>query len=593
MKFFTTSLFIFISMLVFAQEKDAEIRIVDGKKYYVHQVENGNTLWGIHRLYDVPVDDIVVQNPFLAEGLKEGQELLIPIPVVAQKIDHEVQNGETLFGISRKYGVTVGELLNWNPSAENGLKTGQILVINKEVTRDELGVNEVTEIKEPETEGKEPKEEKVEYNVHFNDSVVDHVVGDKETLYSISKRFMVPVEKLKEYNGLKNNRIKPGDTIRIPLKKERIDPVEVREVPERIAVKKVDSMLLFPKKETYHVALLLPFYLDKGQGYSAYVSELSTEFYMGAALAVDSLEKMGLRAKIHVFDTKNDMVSVQALLDKNEFKDMDIVIGPLYGETSTLVADWCKEKGVRMICPVGVNTTLLEDNPYVYAAVPSDITLMKGLARNLVAQSPGDRFVLIKPTMAADSILYQALRDEMMLLSKDQKLNIIETNLSGFTSYLTPSMRVQLIFPTTEKKSAVKFYNELGRFGHKTSDEKTFVVGTKEWLNFDAISAYYKNKYHMTFASPNDLNYTYEQTKKYLRKYRRTYNADMSKMAVQGFDVTLNYLAELLLEREVGSLIMTDFDTKQVGEGHGYENQKCYILQQNDFDIINPMVEHE
>lgn len=591
MKFFTTSLFIFFCSIAFSQVKDAKTRIVDGKKFYVHTVESGNTLWGIHRLYDVPVDEIVANNPAVAQGLKEGQELLIPIPVVAQKLEHEVLNGETLFGISRKYGVTVGELLNWNPEAENGLKAGQKLIINKEVTRDELqGENSVVEDKESEVQ---TETEKVDYQISFNDSVVEHVVGDKETLYSISKRFMVPVEKLKEFNGLKSNRIKPGETIKIPLKKERIEPVEVRKVPDPIDMRKIDSTLLFPKKAFYNVALLLPFYLDKGAGYSAYVSELSTEFYMGASLALDSLEKMGLKAKIHVFDTKNDMESVQAILNKSEFKSMDIVIGPLFDETSSLVADWCKVNGVRMICPVGVNTKLLEDNPYVYAAVPSDITLMKGLARNLVQQSPGDRFVLIKPTLGADSVLYQTLRDEMMLLAKDKKLNIIETNLSGFTSYLTPSMRVQLIFPTTEKKSAVKFYNELGRFGHKTSDRNTFVVGTKEWVNFDAISAYYKNKYHMTFASPNDLNYSYEVTKKYLRKYRRTYSADMSKMAVQGFDVTLNYLAELLLEVEVGSLIMTDFETQQVGKGHGYENQKCYILQQSDFDIINPMIVNE
>ena len=60
-------------------------------------------------------------------------------------------------------------------------------------------------------------------------------------------------------------------------------------------------------------SLFLPFFLEYGPGYSEYVANLSAQFYMGAMLAVDTLEAKGLNAKIHVFDTRNDSITIAKL----------------------------------------------------------------------------------------------------------------------------------------------------------------------------------------------------------------------------------------------------------------------------------------
>ena len=74
-------LFTAIAVHSFAQPESATIELIDGKKYYVHIVQSGNTLWGIHKVYGASVEDIVKANPEIKNGLNEGQKIVIPVPV--------------------------------------------------------------------------------------------------------------------------------------------------------------------------------------------------------------------------------------------------------------------------------------------------------------------------------------------------------------------------------------------------------------------------------------------------------------------------------------------------------------------------------
>jgi hypothetical protein len=61
----------------------------------------------------------------------------------------------------------------------------------------------------------------------------------------------------------------------------------------------------------------------------------------------------------------------------------------------------------------------------------------------------------------------------------------------------------------------------------------------------------------------------------------------MTKMAVQGFDVLYYFTSSLLLNKNVSDLIMNQFVLKQNGAGNGYENSKVYIIEQENFELIN------
>lgn len=586
MKNWLLILLTFVSFGVFAQPENATTEVVNGKKYYVHIVQDGNTLYGIHNLYNISVEEIIKQNPGTEKGLVEGQKLLIPI--VLKTVIHEVAAKETLYGISKKYNVTVDVITKANPGIESGLKVGQKLTIP--------GV-EPTFVSKTQTFSAETPSTPVvkdtvvssapKYVVSFSDTIINHVVLDHETLYSISKRFMVPVEELQKLNGLKSTKIKPGDTIKIPVKKEKVEKVKVREI-ERIQIRKVDSTLLFPKQSNYKIALLLPFFLDKGEGSSDYLTTVATEYYMGAQLAVDSLERLGLKAQLYVYDTRNDTNSIKKILAKPEFAGMDLVFGPLFPDKVDVVARWCKENKARMVCPVSVNTNVLKGNQVVYSAVASDVTLTAGLAEYTLKNHSTAQIILIKSSSEKDLAMYESFRNTFNSTSfAGTRPKLTEATVENFTSFMKKGVKVILVFPTNEKSLATKFMNNLNGVAGKFNADNIFVFGTKEWVNFDAIKPQYKNKFHYTFASPSDLNYKYNQTEKLHLKYRSKYNSDMTKMAVQGFDVTLYFCADLLLNKKNNNMVMNEFEMKQRSADSGYENVNSFIVQQIDYELIN------
>jgi len=575
--------FVFCTLTAFAQPEGATTEVINGKKYYVHIVQSGNTLYGIHTLYKVSVEEIVKANPGVEKGLTEGQKIIVPVPL--ETVIHEVASKETLFGISKKYGVPMEKIVAANPGTENGIKVGQKLKIPG-VERDKLTEKEIaaTEVKAiPEEQVTETPQVKIS----FSDTIIDHVVLSHETLYSISKRFMVPVEELQKLNNLKGSKIKPGEHLKIPVKKEKIEEVKIREV-EPIVKRTVDSTLLFPKKSNYKIAILLPFYLDRGEGSSDYISNLATEFYMGAKLAIDSLERIGLKADVYVFDSKNDTITVKKILAKPEFKGMDLVFGPLFPENMDVVARWCKENGARLVCPAVANSALLKNNPFVYNAIPSDVTLLKGLAEYTLKNNASDQIILIKSTSEKDQAMYESFRNTFLTSNvSGNRPKLIEATIDNYPSFMKKGSKIVLVFPTNEKSLVIKFMNSLNNNSAKLNSDLISVYGTKDWVGFDDVKPHYKNKYHFHFASPNDLNYKYQSTEKLHRKYRSEYNADMTKMAVQGFDVLFYFCSDLLLNKKPSSMVMNDFELEQKSTENGFENSHYYIIEQIDFELIN------
>ena len=130
MRFLTGFIFSFLSLLAFAQPEKAERENVDGKRYYVHVVKPGNTMWWIHETYNVPVEEIVKANPGSEKGVSVGQRIRIPIPV--ETVTYTVLQKETLYGISKKFEVTVDVL------SEKFQVTVLYVGVDEEITEQEI-----------------------------------------------------------------------------------------------------------------------------------------------------------------------------------------------------------------------------------------------------------------------------------------------------------------------------------------------------------------------------------------------------------------------------------------------------------------------
>ena len=591
-----TIIFLFVllsSSLSFAQPGVATQKEVGGVMSYIHTVELGNTLWGLQQMYGVRVEDIMSNNSNLNEGLSVGQKIIIPVPNYVKPLPetskYKVKKGETLYGLSRKFNTTVDELIKINPELSKGLKKGQLIQVPGKIE------SEIAEEIEPEIID-EPVpnpfvadtilETQETVTVSFSDSIVRHNVMSHETMYSISKRFMVSIEKIMEINKLSTTRLSEGQVLIIPVKSERITKVPVKPVPD-VYDPDDNEPLIFEIKERYKIAVILPLHLDYGPGYSKYVSSVATQFYMGALMALDSLKAMGLNADVHFFDSKNDSAAVQALVNGSEFLDVDLVIGPFFSKTQAIVAEYCKNNKIRMVCPVSSESKLLEKNRLVYASVPSNITLVTGLAQYVLRTHAQDKIILVKSTDKDDLPLYEAFRksfNESPMLGESRPA-LRETTIDGMKSYLDRSSKNIIIIPTLDKTTGVRFMNTLNRSSFKAKPDEIYVFGMKEWVDFTDINNIYKNKFNLHFGSPNFVDYYTDEMIELNRTFRREYNTDMSKMAVQAYDVFLFYCSNFFLENQKPNLMMNNFRMEQFSESDGYENQNVFILEQEEYEL--------
>jgi len=162
--FFLLLIFLTISSNSFSQFQPTAVKrsnnqiTIKGKNFYLHEVIKGQTLYGISKEYQVSEEEIKNLNPDLnKKSVFPGMVLRIPdlgkaAKTVAGKeeiklIMHTVLPKETLFSLSRQYGIKVDEIRELNPEAKRGLKTGMIIKIPK----DQITISQKNPVKEEKT----------------------------------------------------------------------------------------------------------------------------------------------------------------------------------------------------------------------------------------------------------------------------------------------------------------------------------------------------------------------------------------------------------------------------------------------------------
>ncbi|MCH2228862.1 MAG: LysM peptidoglycan-binding domain-containing protein [Crocinitomicaceae bacterium] len=578
-----------LSVTAYSQPGVANVVEQNGVRFYEHKVESGNTLWGLQRMYNVSVDDILTVNPALKDGLNVDQIVLIPAGKVKtqeiETVDYSVKKKETLYGLSRKFNVSVDDLIGMNPELADGLKKGQVIKVPSSasvlVESDVIATDNPFVIDTVTSEGV-----REEVTISFSDSTVRHTVMSHETMYSISKRFMVSISKIMEMNHLTSTSLSEGQVLLIPVKKERIERVDIGVVRESYDPEG-NAVLEFEVKTEYKVALLLPFHLDYTSGYSEYLSSLSTQFYMGASMALDSLKDKGLNAKVYFFDTKSDSAEIAKIMGGREFLNMDLVIGPLMSGNMKMVTEFCKQNKIRVVTPVASDAGLLEGNRLVYSGVGSNISLMNGMASYMLANYSNDRIILVKPTDEKSLPLYEAFRKSFNQSGfVGDRPSLIETTIDGFNTYIKRGVNTRFVVPTIDKRTASKFMKNLNRSSFRSKADDLFVYGTKEWINFTDINDVYKNKYNFHYATSNMEDYYSDLAIDINKEFRVRYKTDMSKFSMQAYDVVTYFCNYFFLGNESSNLLMNDFQMSQVSEADGYENIKIFMVEQEEYELL-------
>lgn len=296
-----------------------ELVVIGGVKYAIHDVAKGETLYSLSRKYGVTVDDIKSANEALAAGLKAGQRIKIPMKSAAEKEQpkvrlHKVVRGETLYSLSKLNDLTVEELRAANPHVRKGLKAGQLIEIPlKRVVEQPAPAPAPT----PAPQAEQPKVEQPK---------VEQTQTDATT----------------------------GATTPVAEEK-REEPAKVEQV----------ALRTLKQGERAKVALLLPL------GSEERPQQNYIDFYRGFLIGLDSVRMAGHSVSLELHNTAHDYHRVEQIISSGALNEVDLVVGPVYEDELIPVATALQGKGTPIVSPLANLTQTVSNAVFQMSPSPA------------------------------------------------------------------------------------------------------------------------------------------------------------------------------------------------------------------------------
>ena len=545
-----------------------QIVYIDGTKYTVYTVVQGDTLYSLSKHYGVTIDQMTAANPLLAEDLKTGQTIKIPHAGSAKKAKnekiskrqfrtHTVHKGETFYSIARQYEISVATLMEDNADVDPAhLVVGQVLHIR----RSEIGLTTEVEVREQIEEQKQAMNSvttSMEYSYH--------VVHAGESGESIAARFDTTLEELLALNGFKSgDRVREGLIIKVP--KPTVKSIEepiVVETPEEVIVDEFKFRTL-ARGQRADVALMLPMAI--GERYS----QNYIDFYQGVLLAADRLRMDGIESHINLYNTAHDHKVVRQIIDSEALKSTDLIIGPVYEDTMIPVASYAKEHSIPVVSPLANLTQEYGGNIFQMSPQPQT---KYNKVRNLFDGS--QRIVLItSETIDSDFetevkemlgdreyITHQYIYEHPSIIEKREKERKEGEEVIPSPSDLSPLLENQersvfVILAGTEVEvdrilAALASAN-IALKSRAASAAPFVVFGNNKWNRYRNIdrSLFFSN--NVVMLSTYHIDRTNPIVGKFSSDYIKAFGSVPSLYAYRGYDVAMIFIRSLYNDMESG-----------------------------------------
>ena len=566
--------------------------------YFLHTIARGENLTSIAATYNVSVADIVRLNPGSDRLIKAGETLRIP-----QSKDNNgpqyytIQPGETLYGLMKRYDVTVEAICKANPGlSESNFRSGQVIIIPAADKTADL----------PIIQSDQPASQSV---VIPQQSYRDiHKVKRRETIYSICREYGITEEELIAANPeLKTEKLKRGKYIRIPFHKQMpvapvVTPGESAMPTNSELFERINSDT--KRKNQLKVAVMLPFMLNGGnQGEQMRM----VEYYQGVLMAINELKKNGTSFDIHTYDTQNNATTVRQILARSEMKDMDLIIGPGHATHIPAISAFSEQNKIRLVVPFTSKCDEVFGNPYLYQVNTPQSYLYSEVYEHFLRKFRGNNIIFVDAgdgeTDKREFIggFKQELKDQHIPfreINANSKESIEQALQSGTENILIPTSGSNIaLIKLLPYLKALKLSWE----AEETPDKYSLhLFGYPEWQtyttdhldDFYTFDTYFYTSFYANNLSVSVVNFQKEFRQWYHKEILNTY----PKYAILGYE-TAHYLLKGLslygnkLEQHLNNIqvtpIQTSFRFERVSNWGGFINKKVFFIHfTKDHELI-------
>lgn len=615
----------FVSFITYSQSK--------------HTVVKGETLYSISKKYNVKPDDILKLNPDAKDGVKENVVLTLPSSVKVvpnksnlNKYEYEVQQGETLYAISKKLGISIDEMIKNNPTSKEGVALGQFLtyfaskkfasaqqvikndiVAKKEVANlhtiqaEETKYNvskkygiSIAELEELNPHIKNvfeigmqirlnentilPKTTVAEVSKTTTSKTMFYAVQQGETLFSISRKFGISVDDITKKNPIVSNGLTVGMELLLPEKKE-IDATIQSDSANGLK-KKVSLLETVNKTKSRNLVLLMPFNINRIEKDSAKTKNeylktdkflnITLDFYAGAIKAIDSAKVLGLPISAKVFDAESSKYSsnLASIIKNNNFSNVDVVIGP-FTNSFVETAGQLLDKNTAVISPLTNDSGKGGSN--VFYAMPNENIQRQQLM--LYLKSKSDAIFAIHSAAKTNLRSYFAANYPEVNSSSFNDKSIFDYTV--FKTNLQKGKKNFVILDSDKIMQVISVVNNLIKL-KKEYDIQLVVVERNDALDFEEIPSKNLAALQMLYPSAIRENES-EEAMNFAKAFKKDNKIQPNQYATRGFDVTFD--AILRMCQDDGFIKSTETQTsEQIESQFDYSennNKGVYIMYYN------------
>lgn len=528
----------------------------------------------------------------------------VPTPVTVSKekvklngkiyLSHVVLERQTLYSISKAYGVTEEALYEANPSLrETGLQKNAILLIPFHENAAPESSVESTDQKKAETS-----------------SYTEHTVKWYEDIEDIARRYDVSVKDIMELNGLKSKKLSTRQVLKIPVKTVVLTPqpeaAEADDKPDEVETVKPENnenrvqaqeieapevsdtdLLNLRSRDVVDFSLVLPLRATGNP------SELNMDFYSGVLLALKDLEAEGLKVQAHVYDLTAGMPPVDALVKS------DFVLGPVASRDLEAILQRVDGR-VPVISPLDQKASSLSTFYHNFIQVPTAVDNQYDDLGQWVKEDAedDDKIILITEKGAGSVTASVAIRSALARreLTYDI-LNYAIVEGRGIPAILTGTMTKEGTNRVVVASESEAFIGDVVRnLGIMLGKGYDIVMyAPSKVRTFDTIegSAYHDASLHISTSYHAD--YSSDEVDRFIRAYRALFRTEPSQFAFQGYDTARYFIVRAArygmawperLGHERSSGLHTDFLFDSDGNGNHHNVAVRRIVFKKDYSTV-------
>lgn len=582
------------SLMAYAEIGVSELptKTINGKQYHYYEVMPQETVYSLCRRFGISREELISANPSVADGLKAYQTLLFPVKNTQERttgvrvFDYRVQRGETGYGISRKFGMTLEDFYQLNPNiAEGGLKAGMIVKVRKS----EGQTDDATIL--PQTHSNVDDNQQID--VDKNDQAI-YKVKSGDTFFGIAQRYGLGVDQLRNTNpGI--DVLKEGMTITLPQSCNENQSIEVGPSQSDLLATHSDRHRLecvedvVSDVDTLVIALVLP--LKASTVKRDVRATNSLEFYRGFMLAVDSLRNYGKPLKVLTYDTDGSDERVKEILLNPELRTAHVILAPDAVSQLNLFVEFAANNKIYLLNQFVIKDQSYLTNPYVIQSnIPQKEMYQKAIDYYLNSFPTSVPVFLKRTDGKTDKEEFVGmLKDALSVAGRKYHEIEFKDKLSLTTLSQLPQGVGYAFIPVS---SAIKelncFVSAVSKFKAERLDSNICVWGYAEWLTArgGTLEALHNaNAYIFSRFFSVDKDFAQEELQNKFRYWYGIGIADrVPRQGVYGFDTGMYLIRALNVNNgDFGRYpssyfgIQNSFEFIQHTEG-GFVNDEMYII---------------